>query len=581
MPESDTKHVDLSYMPVLPTLVHEFSALEYLIQQACQDDIQKALDTLVNKYPLFFERVLKIVNIGVSTDIRVGTGEADKNGINLYRAVSALGFEKVQQQVQLLAVYNLFNQYKIKGVEMPLFWQDSLRRAVSARQLAVVAELDAQQCFCAGFLQDVGFILMLLAQPEKALLWREFRRRDPQARLSMEQNIFNQRHDTQLAQFLQSRNILSHLQAALSCHHDITGSGLSETEIKTAQVLQCADWMSAVFSADDKSHVINQCHTLLSEKLLVSEDKTEEMLHSISDEVECTARIYDIEIGECVRFSQVMYEANTQLHNSNANFQEIALRLDRALDERDKLAAEINQELLLAREIQQSLLPGEREDSYPVHGINCPARLLSGDFYDFFELQNGDIYFNLGDVSGKGVNAALLMAKTSSLFRCMGKRISRPGELLFEINNELCETAIHGMFVTLVAGLYSPVRAELTLVNAGNPPALLFGESGICREFEATAPPLGIIPDTDYTEYNITLNNDTLYLYSDGVTEGYINETSMLELSGLFRLISTMDVQLTPVQRLKRIIDKLTHHTSALRDDATVLMLQRKVGHRG
>ncbi|HED36230.1 MAG TPA: HDOD domain-containing protein [Gammaproteobacteria bacterium] len=560
-------------MPALPALVHAFSALEYLNE----DDMQPALSGLTNKYPLFFDRVLKTINI----DVRVDAKKAAKKKVSLYQAIGALGFKKVQQQLQVLVVYNLLNQYKIKGVEMPLFWQDSLRRAVSARRLAVYANLDAQQCFVAGFLQDAGFILMLLAQPEKALLWREFRRRDPQARLSMEQNIFNQRHDEQLMQFLQSSNILLHLQAALSSHHATTGSALSETEAKMAQVLQCADWMSAVFSADDKSHVINWCHTLVPEKLQITEEKTDEILHSITAEVECAGSVYDIEIGECVRFSQVMHEANTQLHNSNANFQEIAQRLDRAIEERDKLAAEINRELLLAREIQQSLLPDEREDSYPVHGINCPARLLSGDFYDFFELRNGDIYFNLGDVSGKGVNAALLMAKTSSLFRCMGKRISTPGKLLYDINNELCETAIHGMFVTLVAGLYSPAKAELKLVNAGNPPALLLSESGICREFEATAPPLGIIPDTDYTEYDITLNNDTLYLYSDGVTEGYIDETSMLGLSGLFRLVSTMDAQLTSAQRLKRIVDKLTHHTSVLRDDATLLILQSKPGHVG
>ena len=77
-------------------------------------------------------------------------------------------------------------------------------------------------------------------------------------------------------------------------------------------------------------------------------------------------------------------------------------------------------------------------------------------FTTFFELEDGRIYFSLGDVSGKGMDAALLMSKTASLFRCLGKTIHEPNVLLATINRELCETAIHGMFVTMVCGLLDP-----------------------------------------------------------------------------------------------------------------------------
>ena len=85
---------------------------------------------------------------------------------------------------------------------------------------------------------------------------------------------------------------------------------------------------------------------------------------------------------------------------------------------------------------------------------------MSGDFYDFFELADGRIYFGLGDVSGKGMDAALLMSKTASLFRCLGKTIHEPNILLATINRELCETAIHGMFVTMVCGLLDPATGK-------------------------------------------------------------------------------------------------------------------------
>ncbi|VAW66973.1 Serine phosphatase RsbU, regulator of sigma subunit [hydrothermal vent metagenome] len=546
-------------MPEMPVLVHDFILL------AGQQSLLPSVLALIERYPLFFQRILETVNAGA-----LGTGVKAES---FSRAIDIFGFEKISELLQILAIYSVFNQYRINGIDMPAFWQDVLRRAVSARMLGELAGLDAQQCFNAGFMQDIGFILMMLEQPEKAMLCGEFRKREPEARLSMEQNIFNQQHDVLLMQFMQSRGLLSHLQLAVASHHSIKNGSLTEKDKKLVQVLQCADWLSAVFTADDKAYVINRCHTLLTENIQVSGLESEKILHSIPAEVERIARIYDIKITDSMSYSEIVYEANIQLYDNNASFQELTLRLDQALEERDKLAAEINRELSLAREIQQSLLPECRQEEYPVHGINCPARMLSGDFYDFFELENGNIYFNLGDVSGKGVNAALLMAKTCSLFRCLGKRIDEPGKLLYEINNELCETSIHGMFVTMVAGIYCPESDEIKLVNAGNPPALLFTGTGICREFEATAPPLGIMPDTVYTEYNITLKNDSLYLYSDGVTEGYVNESDMLGLSGLFKLIAGMDENLTSSERLKLITDKLTGHAENLRDDITVLLL--------
>ena len=113
-----------------------------------------------------------------------------------------------------------------------------------------------------------------------------------------------------------------------------------------------------------------------------------------------------------------------------------------------------------------NLLPGPANDTLPVTGMNIPATEVSGDFYDFFELADGTIYFNVADVSGKGMNAAMLMAKTSSLLHCLAKSHSDPGLLLSQVNNEVCETATRGMFVTIVSGfidlkaglLYSPMR---------------------------------------------------------------------------------------------------------------------------
>ncbi|MBM3515273.1 MAG: GAF domain-containing protein, partial [Alphaproteobacteria bacterium] len=107
------------------------------------------------------------------------------------------------------------------------------------------------------------------------------------------------------------------------------------------------------------------------------------------------------------------------------------IRLAERIVERERESHELE----LAAEIQRDLLPPTSTDrAFPVHGINIPARSVSGDFYDIVPIADGRIWFSIGDVSGKGMNAALLMAKTSSLFRCLAKSAEDPGQLLMVIN---------------------------------------------------------------------------------------------------------------------------------------------------
>lgn len=545
-------------MPAIAYAIHKLKQ---------QDDFQASLDQLESNFPQFCNEILQVINadhFNLTSKVK-----------NLQQAIELSGIEKISRLMILRVVYVVLDQYKISGVDMPSFWQDCLRHAVSARMIGELIGLDSGRCFVAGFMQDIGFLLLFFNAPDKGVLWKEFHKREPEARMQMEMNTFGQQHEEQLMLFMQKWKIYEDMQVALSSHHASNDERKDDFDSQLSDVLNCADWLSAVYTADDKSYVINRCRKILAEVFYMEPYRAEELLEAIPDEIELTAKAMGIEITEHIAFSQILYQANIRLNEDNVNFQELTLRLEQALDERDRLAAELNRDLNLAREIQQSLLPISYADNYPVNGINISAKILSGDFYDHFELYNGDIYFNLGDVSGKGVNAALLMAKASSLFRCLGKRIEEPGELLYEINNELCETSIHGMFVTMVAGRYSPQTGEIILVNAGNPPALLFSNNGICREFEATSPPLGVMPDTIYTEYRFNLDNGSLYIYSDGVTEGYVNEQSMLELGGLFKLIATMDRNLSATERLQHIVSKFTNNDYPLRDDVTLLLLEK------
>ena len=245
-------------------------------------------------------------------------------------------------------------------------------------------------------------------------------------------------------------------------------------------------------------------------------------------------------------------------------------RMAEALVEQER----VRRELELAGEIQRNLLPEPRGGDFPIEGVNVAARLVSGDFYDFFELPHGRIGFSVGDVSGKGLNAALMMAKTASLYRCLGKTNHHPGSLLARINAEICETATRGMFVTMVGGVYDPASGWVRLANAGHEPPLLHGRDGSFTAFGAEAPPLGISTQLGasghFQEVEIHLDGGTLYVFTDGVTEGYLESGATLQVSGLERVIAKRRT-LPLADRIGAIVKLFNSSDGGLRDDVTIL----------
>lgn len=245
-------------------------------------------------------------------------------------------------------------------------------------------------------------------------------------------------------------------------------------------------------------------------------------------------------------------------------------RMAEALVEQER----VRRELELAGEIQRNLLPEPRGGDFPICGANLAARQVSGDFYDFFELPHGRIGFSVGDVSGKGLNAALLMAKTASLYRCLGKTNHHPGPLLARINAEICETATLGMFVTMVGGVYDPASGWLRLANAGHEPPRLHRRDGTFTPFPAEAPPLGITTEIGvsghFPEVEVHLDGGTLYVFTDGVTEGYLASGAILEVSGLERTIGEHQNLPLP-DRIDAIVKLFNSGGSGLRDDVTIL----------
>jgi sigma-B regulation protein RsbU (phosphoserine phosphatase) len=238
--------------------------------------------------------------------------------------------------------------------------------------------------------------------------------------------------------------------------------------------------------------------------------------------------------------------------------------------------ARMKRELELAATVQRNLLPPPQDVGAAIHGLSVPARGVSGDFYDILPLGSDRTAFALADVSGKGMNAALIMVKAATLFRSFGKTIDDPGRLLARIQDELIETMSLGMFVTMVVGVYDSRSREVRFSNAGHEPPLLRDGGGRYTAFPAEDPPLGIISRLEngrYRETHLTLNDDSLYFFTDGCTEGRQPDGSMLGVEGVRRLIDRHAGQ-APAVRLARVAAHLTQTGEDLRDDVTLLVIE-------
>lgn len=190
----------------------------------------------------------------------------------------------------------------------------------------------------------------------------------------------------------------------------------------------------------------------------------------------------------------------------------------------ERLLAEqrIEQELQIAHNIQQSFLPQDypKVSKFKFGAKNLPARTVGGDLYDFIDLGGGRIGLVIADVSGKGIPAALYLAKVMSDFRFQALRTKRVKDTLAKVNDRLAE-AESKMFVTLFYASLDPVAMRLTYASAGhNPPILFHGSKDKHELLEAEGMALGVMPGIDYEEREVKLQSgDVALLYTDGVPE--------------------------------------------------------------
>jgi serine phosphatase RsbU (regulator of sigma subunit) len=259
----------------------------------------------------------------------------------------------------------------------------------------------------------------------------------------------------------------------------------------------------------------------------------------------------------------------------------VALHAERLGEER------LRQELAMAQDIQQGYLPDELEDfpdaDFEVFGRVFPARQVAGDLYDFFRTPNGKLAFFVGDVSGKGMPAALFMVAVRTLCRHLAQEVDRPAQLLARLNAGLAADNPTCMFVTLAHGVYDPASGEVVFASAGHHAPLLRRADGTVSAVELQSGRLlGYdAPNLHITDHRLTLApGEVLLFFTDGLIEARAAEDKAMfgveRLTTLARGFTSELPLLECAEQIRAAIDAFTASRD-LQDDLTVLLLRRQV----
>ncbi len=243
----------------------------------------------------------------------------------------------------------------------------------------------------------------------------------------------------------------------------------------------------------------------------------------------------------------------------------------------------INQELRVAQLIQQQFLPKTLPDlpGWQIAAFYRAAAEVGGDFYDFIDLPDGTIGLVVGDVTGHGVPAALVMATTRSVLRSEAPRLIAPGAVLARVNEFLHADIPANMFVTCLYAVLDPRTGALRYANAGHD--LPFVRRGTAvEELRATGMPLGAMPDMTYIEKETTLGpGDVILLHSDGLAEAHDPSRAMFGFGRMRALVGRLGIGHELIDGLMDELGRFTGPAWEQEDDITLVTLARSAGVSG
>ncbi len=276
------------------------------------------------------------------------------------------------------------------------------------------------------------------------------------------------------------------------------------------------------------------------------------------------------------------------------DFQDLAVTLSRSIQEartkrqaahdHERLVA-FARELDVAKRIQQSIVPRQfppfpHRADVGIHASMRPARSVGGDFYDYFFIDDHRLVFAIGDVTGKGVPAALFMAVSRTLLRATAARGLSPSVCLASVNDALCAEDVGGMFVTCFYGVLDTRSGSIEMCNAGhNPPYILRAHGSVEPTPQTGGFMLGMFADAAYESATVHLGpGDSLVLYTDGVTEAVNAGDDQYEeerLEATLQRLATTSAPVTAEQLVEGVMADVEQFVSGApqADDITLLVL--------
>jgi serine phosphatase RsbU (regulator of sigma subunit) len=270
-----------------------------------------------------------------------------------------------------------------------------------------------------------------------------------------------------------------------------------------------------------------------------------------------------------------------EIEHLNRSLQAQNVQLEKAYRELQEAQAhriekeKLERELHLAWEIQHSMLPRSlpRLAGFDFGARIVPARVVGGDFYDFIPLADHALGVAVGDVSGKGLPAAIFMAMTRSLMRAEASKTRSPQEALRGVNKQLLGMNEASMFVSVLYGILNRRTLKFHYARAGHELPLLCNASGVVAPPCLPGQPLAIFPDPEIDEQVLQMNpGDTLLLFTDGITDAMDEHGERFGAEGLYSCLS-VSFDISPQRLCDRLIDVIMAHQQRVSqyDDATVV----------